>query len=232
MVAGAKALRNPDRLRQCHRQGGRLRSVAAGDGGADAVFDLTPGEAGPSENSEAWQLSFPGSNRMDNLAKAHSHLVAGTRFLATNRHTSSESAPGGWGGVWDRRMSEGKRSKRAAKRPPAHPRTPDGRYFVVNGRLWRCSDPALPDAVRQGYVDALMAARRAVSAAKRAQRSGDPDAAATCTGARRAVQAAKEALGERGPVWWSDGAPDENRKAVHNSSYAGWYAALGAGREA
>jgi hypothetical protein len=27
-----------------------------------------------------------------------------------------------------------------------YPATPDGRYFVLRGRLWRCSDPALSDA--------------------------------------------------------------------------------------
>ena len=25
-----------------------------------------------------------------------------------------------------------------------YPVTPDGRYFVVRGRLWRCANPALP----------------------------------------------------------------------------------------
>lgn len=53
------------------------------------------------------------------------------------------------------------------------PVTPDGRYIVVDGRLWRASNPALPDTVRQGLVEALMAARRAVKAALEA---GDPDA--------------------------------------------------------
>ena len=45
-------------------------------------------------------------------------------------------------------------------------------------------------------------------------------------GARAAVDAAKRALGERGPVWWTDGAPDFNRKLVANTPYAQWYAAL------
>ena len=63
-----------------------------------------------------------------------------------------------------------------------------------------------------------MDARRAVGAAKRAD---DP---ASEKQARAAVHAAKLALGERGPVWWDDGAPDQNRKLVKNSSYADWYA--------
>jgi len=40
--------------------------------------------------------------------------------------------------------------------------TPDGRYFVVKGQLWRCSNPLLNEDVRQLLVDALMAARREV----------------------------------------------------------------------
>ena len=98
--------------------------------------------------------------------------------------------------------------------------TPDGRYLIVHGRLWRRADPALSEAERQALVDALMTARRAVGVALR---SGDADALAT---ARAAVHAAKIALGERGPVWWTDGAPDENRKLAKNSGYAGWWAGV------
>lgn len=98
--------------------------------------------------------------------------------------------------------------------------TPDGRYVIVRGRLWRRTNPALAEADRQGHVDALMAARRAVRTALQA---GD---AAALTVARAQVDAAKRALGERGPVWWTDGAPDENRRMARNSSYAGWFAAL------
>jgi hypothetical protein len=36
------------------------------------------------------------------------------------------------------------------------------------------------------------------------------------------VHAAKVALGERGPVWWADGAPDLNRRLVRNTPYADW----------
>lgn len=100
-----------------------------------------------------------------------------------------------------------------------YPSTPDGRYFVVKGRLWRCSNPALPEAARAEYVKALMNARRAVKAAKAA---GD---CAALKQAREQVNAAKVALGERGPVWWDDGAPDFNRYLVKNSPYAQWYAA-------
>lgn len=101
-----------------------------------------------------------------------------------------------------------------------YPSTPDGRYFVVAGRLWRSSNPALAADVRQALVDSLMDARRQVGQAKRA---GDAQAERQ---ARAAVDAAKRALGERGPVWWLDGAPDYNRRMVANTPYADWYAAL------
>lgn len=92
--------------------------------------------------------------------------------------------------------------------------TADGRYIVVRGRLWRASDPGLDKDVRQALVDELMAARRAVA---RADRSGDAAALAT---ARAAVDAAKRGLGERGPVWWKDGAPDLSRRMLKNTHYA------------
>jgi hypothetical protein len=42
--------------------------------------------------------------------------------------------------------------------------------------------------------------------------------------ARAAVDAAKVALGERGPVWWEDEAPDLNRHLAKNTPYAEWAA--------
>ncbi|WP_342655175.1 hypothetical protein [Pseudomonas sp. F3-2] len=101
-----------------------------------------------------------------------------------------------------------------------YPTTPDGRYFVVSGRLWRCSNPSLCADDRQQRVHDLMAARQAVKAAKHAQ----DDAALKA--ARLRVNAAKIALGERGPVWWQDGAPDFNRFKVDNTPYSAWYQAL------
>lgn len=92
--------------------------------------------------------------------------------------------------------------------------TPDGRYIVVDGILWRASDPRLPADRRQALVDELMAARRAVGQAR-----SDADRRA----ARTRVQAAKVALGERGPVWWDDGAPDLTRRKAANTPYADWY---------
>ncbi len=48
--------------------------------------------------------------------------------------------------------------------------------------------------------------------------------AAALAAARCQVDAAKVELGERGPVWWTDGAQDWNRHLVKNSPYAAWYA--------
>ena len=99
--------------------------------------------------------------------------------------------------------------------------TPDGRYIVVRGRLWRATNPSLPEPERQRLTEALMDARRAVTAARAAADRDAEDAA------HRAVDAAKQALGERGPVWWTDGAPDLNRKMARNTAYADWFASVG-----
>ena len=101
-------------------------------------------------------------------------------------------------------------------RPPAA-LTPDGRYIVVRGRLWRAANPALPEELRSALVSQLMQARRSVKAALA---SADAEALRQ---ARAAVQTAKVGLGERGPVWWTDGAPDCNRHLAKNTPYAAWF---------
>jgi hypothetical protein len=101
----------------------------------------------------------------------------------------------------------------------AYPTTPDGRYFVVKGQLWRCSNPSLDAEVRERLVKQLMSARRAVRAAKAA------DDSVALKQARADVDAAKVALGERGAVWWNDGAADFNRYKVGNTPYRQWYEA-------
>jgi len=101
-----------------------------------------------------------------------------------------------------------------------YPSTPDGRYFVVRGRLWRMSNPDLDQDRRQALVNQLMQARRQVGIAKKA---GDLEAERS---ARATVDEAKRGLGERGPVWWDDGAPDFNRKLAANTPYADWYAGI------
>lgn len=99
----------------------------------------------------------------------------------------------------------------------AYPETPDGRYFVVEGRLWRRSNPALDPELRETLVRRLMRARRAVLEALR--RKDD----ARVQAARRRIGELKVALGERGAPWWTDGAPDYNKKLVARTPYADWY---------
>ena len=64
-----------------------------------------------------------------------------------------------------------------------------------------------------------MDARRAIAHIKR---TGTGDLSA----ARAAVDIAKRFLGERGPVWWDDGASDCNRRMAVNTVYRDWYTAL------
>jgi hypothetical protein len=65
-----------------------------------------------------------------------------------------------------------------------------------------------------------MEARRNIGIAKRRHDQ------ALLRGARQAVQTTKIALGERGAVWWDDGAPDYNRHLAKNTPYAQWYAQI------
>lgn len=93
--------------------------------------------------------------------------------------------------------------------------TPDGRYIVVRGRLWRRTNPDLPGEDLRRLTRELMAARREVKYA-----AGDDE---RLTKARKAVNDAKVALGERGPVWWTDGTPDLNRRMARTTRYAEWF---------
>ena len=96
--------------------------------------------------------------------------------------------------------------------------TPDGRYIVVRGRLWRKANPHISEAERKRLVAALMSARRAVEDAARHEEK--------TRAARKAVAGAKKALGERGSVWWTDAAPNLNRHMAHTTEYAEWYSSL------
>jgi hypothetical protein len=84
----------------------------------------------------------------------------------------------------------------------------------VRGQLWRKSNPALTDGERERFVKALMDARRKL----RGKRPPEDRAKA-----KAAVDAAKRSFGERGPVWWTDGRPDYNRRMARNTPYAEWY---------
>ncbi|WP_075291987.1 hypothetical protein [Pararhizobium arenae] len=99
-----------------------------------------------------------------------------------------------------------------------YPETPDGRYFVVRGRLWRTTNPSLDEESRHFLIKDLMAARRAVRENKNDVR--------LLRQARQAVDQAKVALGEGGAPWWTDGAPDYNRRMAKSSPYAEWFLSL------
>ena len=73
--------------------------------------------------------------------------------------------------------------------PSPYPVTPDGRCFVLRGRLWGLANPELPEADRTQLVADLMRARREVG---KALRSKNADAQKL---ARQAVDAAKRGLG-------------------------------------
>ncbi len=86
------------------------------------------------------------------------------------------------------------------------PHTPDGRYLVSRGVLKRCSNPALEDRKRRAMLKALMQARMAKD--------------------REASTEAKIALGEAGPVWWTDGAPDYSNQEPELTPYKRWWLSL------
>ena len=98
-----------------------------------------------------------------------------------------------------------------------YPVTPDGRYFVVRGRLWRMTDPSIPEGARAALTKALMKARRDIRDALREKN------AALEKDARQRVHEAKVKLGERGEPWWTDGAPDYNRHFAKNTPYREWF---------
>ena len=95
--------------------------------------------------------------------------------------------------------------------------TADRRYYVVRGRLWRLSNPFLDEKAHGRLVKELMAAKRAMRDGK------DPLERIT---ARLKIDAAKRALGERGEIWWTDGAPDYHRHFAARSPYAEWFTNL------
>lgn len=96
----------------------------------------------------------------------------------------------------------------------SRPRTPDGRYFVAREELRRCTDPRLADGERRRLIKQLMQARIGFRNA-----ATDQEAAS----AREAIDRAKTELGERGPVWWEDGAPDYSGQHPLDTPYAVWW---------
>lgn len=103
--------------------------------------------------------------------------------------------------------------------------TPDGRYSVVQGRLWRAVNPSLPAEAKVRCTRDLLNGRRALKAAKTLA-----DEAAMAA-ARAVIREAEVGLGQRGAVWWKDGTPDLNRQLVKNTPYADWHLAAEARRQ-
>ena len=79
-------------------------------------------------------------------------------------------------------------------------RSPDERFLLIDGRRWRRSDPHIPERLRAELVAELMASRREVGSARDDERR--------TAAARRRVQHAKVALGERGEPWWEPASPN------------------------
>ena len=119
----------------------------------------------------------------------------------------------GYGELWRSKIRRGRR---------------DGRYVVVDGTLWRATRPDLSEENAAALRKDLGNARSDV---RRAKLAGDDG---LMKDARRRVQTAKVKLGERGPIWWDDGAKDYNCFKAKNTPYAEWWADLeaAAGRKA
>ena len=89
--------------------------------------------------------------------------------------------------------------------------TDDGRYFIIDGRRWRATDPSIPEDRRTELVGILMAWRREVRRTKGTSQEST---------ARAGVQAAKVALGERGsPPWWEQ--TDQQRRTRWQAQVSG-----------
>jgi hypothetical protein len=80
--------------------------------------------------------------------------------------------------------------------------------------------PVLLEDKKSALESEFMRTWRAV---RTARRNGDTEAE---TAARRDVDAAKHALGERGPAWRTNGDADLDLHPVNNTSYADWFATL------
>jgi hypothetical protein len=79
-------------------------------------------------------------------------------------------------------------------------------------------NPALSQEIKESWVNRLMEARMRVGTALKKRDKAMEIAA------RTEVDEAKRALGEHGPTWWSNGAPNYNRHLATDTPYAAWYA--------
>lgn len=168
----------------------------------EALATICPSEVARALSPDAWQPLMP---RVRDLAKAMARQ--GALEIRQGGRTLAPGAP----------LRGPIRLGRVEGGTAGHPTTPDGRYFVVRGRLWRKANPHLSPDVRETLVKQLMDARRAL-------RAKSPETERTA--AREQVERTKQALGERGPAWWTDGAPDFNRKMAKNTPYGVWFSQL------
>ena len=81
--------------------------------------------------------------------------------------------------------------------------TEEQRWLVVDGRRWRRTDPAVPDAELERLKSHLGRGRAGV------RNAGDD---ATRRAARHRVQLAKVGLGERGTPWWEQSAAERRER--------------------
>lgn len=97
--------------------------------------------------------------------------------------------------------------------PTKHPVTPDNRYFVVRGRLWRM---AIPCSTRTKKPSSFVVSceHAAPSVMRRSLQIATPKSRCITR------SMTSSALRERGEVWWNDGAPDLNRHMVKNTREA------------
>ncbi|CAO1613545.1 unnamed protein product [Sympodiomycopsis kandeliae] len=112
-------------------------------------------------------------------------------------------------------------TKTTAKTPEKkYPVTPDGHYFIVRGKCWRCTNPNLANDRRAQLQKELMNARRLLTK-KNQEKSTREEIQAQ----RDRVQKCKEELGERGEPWWdvTSQHPVVDRKMVRNTVYKDWW---------
>lgn len=106
------------------------------------------------------------------------------------------------------------------KRAGGYPVTPDGHYFIVRSRLWRCTDPTLSPEARSDLQKELMDYRRQLTSRAKANKTEDE-----VKEMRAGVQQVKEKLGERGEPWWEEGEVCD-RKMIGNTGYKEWWDGL------
>ena len=97
--------------------------------------------------------------------------------------------------------------------------TPDRRYLLLGDKLLRSYNPNLPNDRIDDLLVVLFNSRCDLRRARQ------------CDGTEPlelvdAIEAARRALGQSGPVWWDDGAPDLDGVPVLSTCYAEWFKSM------